>query len=612
MEPADWQRVKALFEAVVDRHPDRRTADLAEACHDRPDIRQAVESLLANDAAAKSFMESPAAARAGLRSRPSGAPDDLTRVAGVGEIGVALAPRVQSLELPTLLRKRLRSLTVIELLAFGFFYAGRFFRSITFTPLFIWGLMIPGSAFIAFMTGMAAFLWRRRLFSLRQLRIVEGMVFGAIALFYLNETYIAVFVEPGWFSSYAQRHPMEMSILARQSAIIWLVHIIAYGTFIPNTGRRCAVVTSLMAASALATVAVAGRLHHVDSRALSLYIGEMVMWMSVAVAMAVYGSQKITALREEALAARKLGQYQLKRRLGEGGMGEVYLAEHVLLRRPCAVKIIRPEQAGDARTLQRFLREVQATATLTHPNTIQVFDYGQAADGTMFYAMEYLTGLNLEELVGRQGPFSAARTIFVLRQLCGALGEAHAIGLIHRDIKPSNVILGSRGGRHDVAKLLDFGLVRMQSRDARDTRLTQAGLIFGTPAYMSPEQAAGHANVDRRSDIYSLGALACFLLTGAPAFVRPTMAQTLAAHIDDPVTPLRTRVPSIPEDLDAVVLRCLRKRADERFADMAELECALAACRAADEWTQADAASWTTASDGLTDQMPANRPIQRG
>ncbi len=311
------------------------------------------------------------------------------------------------------------------------------------------------------------------------------------------------------------------------------------------------------------------------------------------------------------MAARKLGQYQLKRRLGQGGMGEVYLAEHMLLRRPCAVKIIRPEQAGDSRTLQRFLREVQAAATLTHPNTIQVFDYGQAADGTMFYAMEYLTGLNLEELVGRQGSFPAARTIFVLRQLCGALGEAHAIGLIHRDIKPSNVILGSRGGLHDVAKLLDFGLVRMQSLDAQDTRLTQAGFIFGTPAYMSPEQAAGETHVDGRSDIYSLGVLACFLLTGEPAFIRPTMAQTLAAHIDDPVTPLRMRVASVPDDLEAAVLRCLRKRPDERFNDMAALDAALAACRAAGEWTQADAASWSaTTSEGAADAVPTNGLIQ--
>ncbi len=276
-------------------------------------------------------------------------------------------------------------------------------------------------------------------------------------------------------------------------------------------------------------------------------------------------------------------------------MGEVYLAEHVLLKRPCAVKIIRPEQTGDLRTKQRFLREVQAAATLTHPNTIQVFDYGQASDGTLFYAMEYLAGSNLQDLIDRYGPIAPARVIFVLRQLCGALTEAHAIGLIHRDIKPSNVILCSRAGLHDVAKLLDFGLVRMTSVEARDARLTEAGFVFGTPAYMSPEQAAGAANIDRRSDIYSLGALAFFLLTGEPPFVRASTMGTLAAHLDDPVGRIRVRAGDIPEDLEKIILRCLAKRPGDRFSEATDVEAALAACRSADDWTQAHAATWAAA-----------------
>src|SRR5262249_52007665 len=159
--------------------------------------------------------------------------------------------------------------------------------------------------------------------------------------------------------------------------------------------------------------------------------------------------------------ARKLGQYVLRQRLGSGGMGEVYLAEHVLLRRPCAVKLIRPDRTTDSNSLLRFEREVQATATLNHPNTVQIFDYGHAEDGTFYYAMEYLPGLNLEELVKRHGPLPPERALHLLRQVCGALHEAHAGGLIHRDIKPSNIITCERGGLHDVAKLLDFGLVRL-------------------------------------------------------------------------------------------------------------------------------------------------------
>ena len=361
---------------------------------------------------------------------------------------------------------------------------------------------------------------------------------------------------------------------------------------------------------ALTVVGLAGFIQRaVPTQSLILFLVEMVIWLGTSVAIAIYGSHKITVLREEAMAARQLGQYQLKQRLGEGGMGEVYLAEHVLLKRPCAVKVIRPEQAGDPTMLQRFLREVQVTATLTHPNTVQVFDYGQASDGTVFYAMEYLTGLSLEQLVRLGGPLPAGRTISVLRQVCGALAEAHAIGLIHRDIKPSNVILCNRGGLHDVAKLLDFGLVRMQSTDALGAGLTQAGLIFGTPTYMSPEQAAGR-NLDARSDIYSLGALAYFLVTGRPPFVHDSVVQVLAAHINEPVAPLRSRGPAVPQDLEAVVLRCLAKNPEERFPNVASLEQALRDCSAAGDWIESAAAAWwITLSNGL--ESDSSQSIER-
>jgi serine/threonine-protein kinase len=232
---------------------------------------------------------------------------------------------------------------------------------------------------------------------------------------------------------------------------------------------------------------------------------------------------------------------------------------------------------------------------LTHPNTVQVFDYGQASDGTVFYAMEYLTGLSLDELVRRHGRLPPERVIFLLRQLCGALAEAHGVGLIHRDIKPSNVFVCTRGGLQDVAKLLDFGLVRMESTGPLGAGLTQAGLIFGTPAYMSPEQASGQRPVDARSDIYSLGALAYFLIASEPPFVRDSVAQTLAAHMDEPVTPLHRLNASVPLDFEEVVMRCLAKDPDDRFADAASVDRALGACRAAGEWTQAEASGWWSA-----------------
>jgi serine/threonine-protein kinase len=421
----------------------------------------------------------------------------------------------------------------------------------------------------------------------------------------LSDTYFPLFVDSGgYLLEYAQRYPQEIIAVARLASILWVVLIIAYGTFIPNTGRRCAAVTMGMALSCLSLVTIAGLLRPaLPRRLLMLFLADMTLWLGCAVAMAIYGSHKITALRQEALAARKLGQYVLKRRLGVGGMGEVYLAEHVLLKRPCAVKVIRPDEADNPSTLRRFLREVQITATLTHPNTVQVFDYGQTDDGTVFYAMEYLPGLNLEKLVGQYGALPAQRVIYVLQQLCGALAEAHAVGLIHRDIKPSNVILCSRGGLYDVAKLLDFGLVRMQSTDAAAGGATQAGLIFGTPTYMSPEQALG-GKLDARSDIYSLGALAWFLALSEPPFVREGVIQTLAAHINEPAPSLRSRSSAFPEDLANIVQRCLAKDPDDRFPNITSLGQALAKCRSAETWTQTEAAAWWSSATTTAQSRP--------
>jgi serine/threonine-protein kinase len=334
----------------------------------------------------------------------------------------------------------------------------------------------------------------------------------------------------------------------------------------------------------------------------------MSFWLALAVAVAVHGSYRIEVLRQEAVAARRLGQYQLKQRIGSGGMGEVYLAEHVLLRRPCAIKLIPPERAGDPRNLARFEREVQATATLTHPNTVEIFDYGHAEDGTFYYVMEYLPGLSLDELVKQHGPLPPDRVVHLLRQVCGALHEAHAAGLIHRDIKPGNILLCQRGGRHDVAKLLDFGLVQAHGLSQDAHQLTQEGAIAGTPPYMSPEQAAAQGELDARSDLYSLGAVAYFLLTGQPPFVRATAVQTLAAHLGEEVVAPDQHRPDIPADVQAVVLRCLEKEPARRFLDSARLEQALGRCACAVQWTAEQAAAWWRAAAAAQQpetQLPA-------
>jgi serine/threonine-protein kinase len=285
----------------------------------------------------------------------------------------------------------------------------------------------------------------------------------------------------------------------------------------------------------------------------------------------------------------KLGPYVLKKQLGAGGMGEVYLAEHTLLRRPCAIKLIRPENAGASGNLRSFEREVRATASLTNWNTIQIYDYGHAEDGTFYYVMEYLEGLNLQDLVGRHGPLAPARAIHFLRQVCSGLREAHGIGLIHCDIKPANIVACERGGLHDVAKLLDFGIVRT-IRSSRDA--DQRQWIIGSPLYMSPEQATGKDRVDPRSDLYSLGAVAYFLLTGRPPFLCRSIMRTLVAHVQDPVPrPSRIR-PGIPGDLEEIVVRCLSKQVTGRFENAESLEKALAACADAGAWTEEAAADW--------------------
>jgi serine/threonine-protein kinase len=371
----------------------------------------------------------------------------------------------------------------------------------------------------------------------------------------------------------------------------WFLLIVLYGTFVPNTWRRCAAVASILASMPIALLLI-GRL---GDEAVAPYVlsalPEVCILMATSVAIAVFGSHKIRELQKKAHEAERIGQYRLKDVLGFGGMGAVYLAEHVMLRRPCAIKLIRPDQAGDPNTLLRFEREVQATATLTHPNTVEIFDYGHAEDGTFYYVMEYLPGMNLEDLVERHGPMPPERALHLMRQVCQALREAHSIGLIHRDIKPSNIFACERGKVYDVAKLLDFGLVKSFGLAAEGASLTQEGSFNGSPAFVSPEQAASRP-LDARSDIYNVGATAYFLITGQLLFDRESALQMLHAHAYEPVVPNHQFQEDVPADLQRVILRCLEKGPDRRYQDAASVDKALAACASAGQWTLEKAEEW--------------------
>ncbi len=357
-------------------------------------------------------------------------------------------------------------------------------------------------------------LTRGRSLSMRRLRLCELLILGPIVAAILASN-VSEYSYQDLERAQQETGDYRAALIARYvngSRFGWFMIITIYGALIPNTLRRAAIVTGSMAVAPLVLFAVyAYGVRPLEPEIAGGVLAAEGIFHAIAVIAVLFSTSRIEVLRRQANEARKLGQYRLAERLGAGGMGEVYRAEHRLLRRPCAIKTIRPEQAGDVDTLRRFEREVQITATLTHPNTVQVYDYGHADDGTFYYVMEYLPGLTLEQLVRRYGPLPPDRTVRFLRQIVAALGEAHALGLTHRDIKPGNVMVRRRGGVHDVAKLLDFGLVSVPKEGADGATMTREGTIAGTPAYMSPEQAGGQAVLDARSDLYSVGAVAYFL-----------------------------------------------------------------------------------------------------
>jgi serine/threonine-protein kinase len=317
--------------------------------------------------------------------------------------------------------------------------------------------------------------------------------------------------------------------------------------------------------------------------------------LSVAIfaALGVLASHLLYGLARDAYKAKRLGNYVLERELARGGMGQVFVAHHRLLRRPTAVKIIQPERLGDGglEEMARFEREVDLACKLTHPNTISIYDFGRAADGTFYFAMELLSGWNLNELVKRHGPLPASRVIHLLSQVCGSLSEAHELGIVHRDIKPSNIFLTRRGGLYDFVKVIDFGLAKQLSGISRHSDLTQTGQVHGTPMYMAPECIYGTQVPDARADLYALGAVAYWLLTGRNVFEGDNM-QVLIDHAKTPPTPpSRVTELEIPSDLETIVMRCLEKSPDRRYASAIDLAEAIAKVQVT-HWSSEDARTW--------------------
>ena len=424
----------------------------------------------------------------------------------------------------------------------------------------------------------AAVLWVRPPATVGGLRAIEGFLFGVPAILAASASVDSMNYGPLFLAKDLPlpltRIHVDRYVLA--TSLLWFIILTSYGALIPNSWRRSLLVCGIAAASPVIVFATfAYWVQPIPAGMANEVLAGLVFYNALAVAIVVFASSRMEVFRRQAVEARRLGQYVLRERIGGGGMGQVYRAEHLLLRRPCALKVIRPERAGDPANLRRFEREVQTTATLTHPNTVQVYDYGRAQDGTFYYVMEYLAGRTLEALVAQEGPLAPRRAVHLLRQVCGALQEAHRLDLIHRDVKPGNVMVAERGGIPDFVKLLDFGLVLPPLDVSDPERLSRDGVSAGTPAYMSPEQIDGTGMLDGRSDVYAVGALGYFLLTGSPPFAGLSGAKTLAAHLYEKPLPPSSRRAGIPAALDAVILRCLEKERSDRYPDCGSLAAAL-------------------------------------
>ncbi|MEY4544482.1 MAG: hypothetical protein RL685_677 [Pseudomonadota bacterium] len=397
-----------------------------------------------------------------------------------------------------------------------------------------------------------------------------------------------------------------------RSALTYM--LLVYAVYVPSSARHTLVVAGLMTVPLLGCIFVAFRAWdpalydppaalwrkgQIGDMAYPATVASAFIW-GIAVAMAAGFSHTIYGLRKAVRAIRRLGQYTLEEKLGEGGMGVVYRASHGMLRRPTAIKLLLPDRAGKE-ALSRFEREVQRTAMLTHPNTVTVFDYGRTTDGVFYYAMELLTGASLDEIVALDGPQPEERVIHLLDQVAASLAEAHGAGLIHRDVKPGNILVVERAGIPDLVKVVDFGLVKDIGAKTADeappeAALTLADTIAGTPLYIAPEMLNAPERVDGRADLYALGAVGYWLLTGTHLFSGRSIVELCAHHLHSLPEPPSARLgrPVAP-DLEALLLACLAKRPEERPSSADALRERLRGCASAGQWTHARASQWWSA-----------------
>ncbi|MDX2092825.1 MAG: serine/threonine-protein kinase [Kofleriaceae bacterium] len=451
------------------------------------------------------------------------------------------------------LRRRVRQLALVLLAIFAT-------MKVVYTVLFALGRLdekefeLRGVIQLVLLGGVVIAMRNPRLSARTVLRIDAAMV-GALGLMWGVDLILS-----------PRESPMEMAMLSSVSALLFVRAFL-----IPSWFMRSLLVGLLAVVPVGAALAAreGAFMERVTPGSGTAVIAFSLAWLGVLVGVTAYATHVLFGLRQRVRAAQRLGRYTLERKLGEGAMGEVYLGRHVSMRRPAAIKVLRPDRFSRA-AVEAFEAEVEAISSLSHPNTVTIFDYGMTNDGICYYAMEYLDGSDLERLVRAEGPLPAARVVRLLRQAAGALAEAHERGLLHRDIKPANLIVSDRGGVRDVLHILDFGLAAKLGRETGNK-------LVGTPGYIAPE-AITNAVTDERSDLYSLGAVGYWLLTGTQVFEGAHSAvdvclRHLGGDIELPSVRARR---SIDARVEALIMACLAHDPADRPRSARALEAALA------------------------------------
>ena len=500
--------------------------------------------------------------------------------------------RSHSWSLPADLREEAvrRIRTVALLYAAGYFLIGVFpallsaeGRTILFSRAIYW---FPAFGSIAAALVVAGLSWSPRVPT--HLQLLAGLAFEILGSFAIAASEYHDITAP----------VMRGDLGGGDFGLSWVSPWVLLFTVVVPTTPRAALVTATLSLAAVPVMYLIGNNLVLPPDA---FFFILVLPGLVVLLMAYVGSRVVYGLGTAVTKAREMGSYRLVERLGAGGMGEVWRAEHRLLARPAAIKLIRPEMLGAkgpaTRELlvRRFEREAQSTALMRSAHTMELYDFGVADDGTFYYVMELLTGFDLDALVSRFGPVPPERAVHFLLQACASLGEAHEAGLIHRDVKPANLYACRYGREVDFIKVLDFGLVTGgAANEARDDRITAADVSpGGTPAYMSPEQALGDGQVDSRSDIYALGCVAYWLLTGTPVFKGSTPMETIVLHVNGvPEPPSRRTTQTVPPELETIVLDCLAKSPADRPQSADALALRLETVRVGEPWTSRRAKTW--------------------